>query len=1394
MLPEFEQGNQNFETIHQTFYRFFSFYCLFQQKCFILLRPFISPAFEAKISYKTMFIPFLRRKALILTLFSVYTTLACAQKAGLEVTRCSAVDRALTLKNVTVDATGRCFAVNSKGIFQVRANDLATPVTVKTGEKNVLSFKRGNADFSWSEAKFREQVTTPCSVTAAWYDSKSQTLWLGTDEAGLFQFSTDPELKLVQQYLPVNSKLKSAHITTLFQDAAGRLWAGNEAGVMYGTPGRWKDALNGFSVQRVREYNTVIYVLADGYISKAPGGEKWSDLALNEKSLEGDINDFDIDETGKMWIVSGVLTRFDLISGTYDVFGGPEYYTSQYGNFVAVAPSGVVWVGTEDKGLFSVDKASNMVLNAYVESPISCEGNGKDAILTAKITGGTPPFSYAWSGGLSGEQPHNIGAGTYSVTVTDSKGVTRTAEIPVPDSRLKVTVKQKKPASASTAADGSAEVDIATNASGIVIAWDNGENRVNATKLTPGEHKVSVTDPKGCAMTLTVTITEAGKPLSASVAVESPVVCSGQTGILAVTASGGKPPYTYTWSNPSLSGEKPAAPAGNYTITVTDKAGASVTASASLSQPQALVLNTVAQAPANGGAADGKALAQAKGGTGVYAFKWDNGETTYNADKLTEGVHQVTATDANGCVMTASVKIEAKVDALSVILRETKPINCAGEKAILSVAAVGGKPPYRDYVWSPEIKSPADGVVAGVYTVTVTDAMGTTATGSINIKEPKKLGASTVLQAGTSPGKEDGKALAIVEGGTGTMFFKWDNDEITAATNHLSPGLHQVTITDESGCTATTSVMIPEGVASLSAEIKETDPIKCASEKARLEVLATGGKSPYRYAWSNPALTGDHPVAPAGDYQLTVSDNSGKTATAVISVKQPVALTASTEITSAASPGGVDGKAIVKTAGGTSPYSYKWTNGESTAEATKLAAGTYTVVITDAQGCSASNSVVMTENILPLVVKINPEGAIKCAGDKITLNVAVTGGKAPFRYAWNSPNVESGKPVALPTGTYLVTVTDAAGTSATASTAVKQPDPLTATVEVQSPASADHQDGKALAKPAGGTAPYIYAWSSGESTNTAARLAPGAQSVKVTDANGCTTTGTMEIGETVLDLNISLTEKTPIRCAGEKAVLAVKVSGGKAPVSFKWNNPALTGDAPAGLDGGDYAVTVTDGRGATKTAEISVKAPSPLEATLTRNIGASSDKSADGKAEVRVSGGTPEYSIVWDTKQKGSIAQHLPLGKHTVTITDANGCSQTIDFETEKRILPELASAVREGQTIQMRRLNFDTDSATIKSDALPMLDELVDFMNQNPGIMIEIDGHTNNLPGEAFADQLSTARAKAVADYLAEKGIDSKRLVYKGFGKRLPLVPNTSPEGRRINQRVEIKVLKMKE
>lgn len=1616
------------------------------------------------------------------------------QKSDLEVTRCTAIDRALTVKNVAVDASGRKWAANASGIFQIKAADLSTPVKLAPGELNVLAFKGGNADFTFSEAAFRKSVTEPCSITAAWYDAKYKHLYLGTDEAGLFQFIVEPEFKMLQQWKTVNSKLKSNQITTLFQDAAGRIWVGTDKGVMSGTPGRWKADLANNNIQRIREYNTVIYVLAEGFISKAPNGERWTDLALEDKYMEGDINDFDIDPSGKMWLVSGNLTRFDLLSGAYDVFSGPEYYTSQYGNNIAVEPSGAVWVGTEDKGLYMVDKAYNMVLNAYVDKPISCEGNGKDAVLVAKVTGGVEPYTWTWTGGLSGENPKDVAPGTYAVTVSDSKGKVRTAEIGVPDSRLKVKARQKKPISAPGMVDGAAEVDLPTNAAGITVLWDNGENLATATKLGAGEHSVTVADAKGCTVILKVTISEVAQPVSAALVEKTKIKCFGGDGAVAVEIKGGKKPYTVVWSNPAISGENPTnVPAGDFTVTVTDATKATCTATISLKQPDALVVSALVQAPASIGGSDGKALAQAKGGTGAFFFKWDNGETVFAATKLPPGNRVLTVTDANGCSATANFVIPENVLTLTVNITETGKILCHGQKSALKVEAKGGKGAYK-YAWNSSALSGMEpaAVPAGDYIVTVTDASGATQTASIRVKSPQPLTASAVAQGVVSPGGADGKALCMTAGGAIGHNFLWDNGEVTAATLRLTAGLHTVTVTDENGCSTTATVIMSEEVVPLEVSVKEKTPIKCTGDKATIEVAVSGGKPDYKYKWSSPSLSGDKPVAgpgtfqltvtdaagatktasvvvsapaplactvetlsalspgksdgkamakpvggtgpysmlwsngestetasalppgtskvtitdangctatgtvtlsetfealavtvaakttikcagekaalevqasggkagykyawnvagvtgnaptvAAGNYVVTVTDANGKTQTASISLSAPTALTIKVEMQAPLSPGKSDGKAQAVVAGGTPPYTYSWANGESAANATQLAPGVTEVAVTDANGCTVKSSVTMSETFEALAVKITEKTTIKCAGEKAVLEVQVSGGKAGYKYAWNaagvageSPAVAAGNyvvtvtdangktqsasislsaPAALtikvemqaplspgksdgkaqavvtggtspytyswangesaanatqlapgvtevavtdangctakssvtmsetfealavnitektpikcagekavldvqvsggkagykyawsnpalinatpeaPAGAYTLTVTDANGATKTASIAVLSPAPLSVSVEMQTPASAGNADGKAQAKASGGAGSYIFQWESGESTDTALKLAPGTSKVTVTDANGCTAVGSVSITENILDLTVSVKEKNPIKCGGlDKATLQVDIAGGKKPYSLNWNAPGINGETPDGLVAGEYAVTVTDAKGSSKTAKITVTAPEPLTVELSQNIGASTATTADGKAQVAVKGGTSPYKISWDTKQTGSVANKLASGPHSVTVTDAQGCTKSLEFETGKRAMPELTRAIQQGQTIPMRLLTFATDSASLRPAVYTYLDELYDFLVENPKVTIEVGGHTNNQPSDEFADYLSTARARAVATYLIDKGIDAGRVQYKGYGKKQPLVPNTTPEGRRTNQRVEIKIL----
>jgi len=344
------------------------------------------------------------------------------------------------------------------------------------------------------------------------------------------------------------------------------------------------------------------------------------------------------------------------------------------------------------------------------------------------------------------------------------------------------------------------------------------------------------------------------------------------------------------------------------------------------------------------------------------------------------------------------------------------------------------------------------------------------------------------------------------------------------------------------------------------------------------------------------------------------------------------------------------------------------------------------------------------------------------------------------------------------------------------------------------PASAGNNDGKAKAEGKGGAGTIKYLWDNGETTATATKLGPGDHTVTVTDDNGCSATFKVAVNENILPLEVDVAETGDIKCAGGTSGLKITVKGGKPPFTYKWDNPGWTGSEVNNVPAATYAVLVTDAKGTTQTAVAIVNQPDPLEVEITRVVGATTERSADGKATVKIKGGTAPHTIAWNDGETSTTASKLNLGAHTVLVTDANGCTVTKPVEIKQRILPELnASMLKNGQTIKMEQLRFEADSASLTLDALPTLDELYDFMMENGDIVIEIGGHTNSTPPDEFCDRLSTARAKSAAEYLIAKGVDARRVVFKGYGKRQPIVSNATADGRKKNQRVEIKILTLK-
>jgi outer membrane protein OmpA-like peptidoglycan-associated protein len=222
---------------------------------------------------------------------------------------------------------------------------------------------------------------------------------------------------------------------------------------------------------------------------------------------------------------------------------------------------------------------------------------------------------------------------------------------------------------------------------------------------------------------------------------------------------------------------------------------------------------------------------------------------------------------------------------------------------------------------------------------------------------------------------------------------------------------------------------------------------------------------------------------------------------------------------------------------------------------------------------------------------------------------------------------------------------------------------------------------------------------------------------------------------------------------------------------------------------------VTDAAGQTAKAEHTVKTPGTLKTSLSGMRAATNDRLSDGKASVVATGGTGTYTYLWSSGETFHQASKLPAGPAYVVVTDANGCSTRSDFEVKQKVLPELtADRIASGEPLRLEKIQFQADSVKVNEEAIPSLDELYEFLYDNPTVIIEVAGHTNGLPADEYCDRISSERATSVANYIISKGIESRRVIAKGYGKRKPIATNQTAEGRKRNQRVEIRLIKIEE
>lgn len=380
---------------------------------------------------------------------------------------------------------------------------------------------------------------------------------------------------------------------------------------------------------------------------------------------------------------------------------------------------------------------------------------------------------------------------------------------------------------------------------------------------------------------------------------------------------------------------------------------------------------TVTPTAASCGQANGSAVASASGAPAPYTYSWSTGATSTSVSNLAGGSYSVSVTDATGCSVSQTFTITNSVG--PAVTFSTTPALCnGGTTGTATAIASGGTAPYTfGWVIAPvQATATASSLAAGTYSVVVSDASGCSATYTVAVTEPTALTATTTVVDATCFGNSDGSATAGPSGGAGTYSYSWTpSGQNTQTASALAAGNYTVTVTDANGCTVEVSSVINQSAAVTSTATVVNNVSCYGSTDGSAISNASGGLAPYSYVWSPTAQNTQAATGfSAGIYSVTVTDANGCKDIQSVTITEPAAMSLPTSST-LASCGTSDGTATVSPAGGVGPYTYLWLTTPAvqvTQTAVNLSSGTYSVIVTDANGCFQSQGVVVSGGVPPV--------------------------------------------------------------------------------------------------------------------------------------------------------------------------------------------------------------------------------------------------------------------------------------------------------------------------------------------------------------------------------------------------------------------------------------------
>ncbi|OKL39446.1 hypothetical protein A3841_02480 [Pontibacter flavimaris] len=910
------------------------------------------------------------------------------------------------------------------------------------------------------------------------------------------------------------------------------------------------------------------------------------------------------------------------------------------------------------------------------------DANGK--IEVGGVTGGTAPYTFSIDGKAfqPGATFGSVLAGTYTVTVKDANGCTLSEEIVVDNVGGPAGLTASATSSTCGAANGKLTVTAAT---GGVAPYTYSLDGVNFQaglefgNLLAGSHTITVKDANGCTFAKAFTVADIAGP-SAVAATSQSASCQNNDGSIAVgKVTGGTSAYTYSIDGKNFQSATSftGLASGDYTITVRDKNGCTVTTSIKVNQNVPTDFASTTVASTCGASNASITIGSVTGGTAPYTYSTDGKsfQAAATLDNLVAGNYTITVKDAKGCTFSKEVTVE-DIAGPSALALAGKASTCGSTNATITVSGVtGGTAPYTFSIDGTTFQSGTSfgSLLAGKYEITVKDANGCTFAQEITLQDIPGPSAFTATATASSCGRANGSiTVAAVTGGTAPYAYSADGTNFHEATKltGLLAGAHTITVKDANGCIVTMNVTIEDVAGPAGLELASTASTCGASNGSITVSKVTGGTAPYSYSIDGSAFQSGPTFSEvlAGAYTVTVKDANGCTFSAKITVEDiagPANLTAATTATTCGASNGAI--RITGVTGGTAPYAYSidGTNFQATAAFAELAAGTHTITVKDANGCTFAKAIEVTNLEGPSAIAATTKAA-SCADNDGSISVGnITGGTAPYTYAINRKDFQSSTSfTGLASGAYTITVKDANGCETTESVKVSKDGPASF-ASTTSASTCGAENGRiSVVSVEGGALPYTYSINGGSFQGSASftSLLAGTYSVTVKDANGCTYTQEVELTniEGPSDLTAAATTATCGNSNGQINVSAV--TGGTAPYTYSVDGVKFQASATlSGLAAGEYQVTVKDANGCTVVKAVTVANASGPEGFTVAGKAATCG-AANGQATVSaVVGGKAPYTYSKDGTnfQPETTMTGLAAGTHIITIKDANGCTFT---------------------------------------------------------------------------------------------------------------------------------------